>query len=321
MRKAALLLMSLDPASAAELLKEARPEVATRLVAELAWLNAAGASAEAPQQAQEFLGLLRKSVGDGSRKLLKQMLEGAMGREKSRDVLARLDDLATQQDPFLPIRDLPAADLAGALAGEPAQVVSLVLSELPSKKSGELVGLIDEKVRVESLRGVAAGEEPAPEVRKRVADLILSRLKSPATQQRGRRQAQVRKVAVLLRGLAGELRNALLEAISAADAPSATAIRQAMITWDDVVAISERSLQDFLRGAESRKLALALVGADPAIDKKLRSNMSERAATMLEEEISLLSAPKPAEINAARENLLEDLREMAANNMLSFEEA
>jgi flagellar motor switch protein FliG len=320
-RKAAMLLMSLDPASAAELLKEARPEVANRIVAELASLGASPRTAEAGEPAQEFLGMLTKAAGGGAgRKFLKELLDTAMGKDRSKEMLSRLEETQRHGDPFHAIRGLDSALLAKALQGESPQVVALVLSDLPAKKSTELVGLLDESVRVESLRGIAAGEEPSPEVRKRVADLVLSRVSAPTMRQSGRRDHQMRKVALLLRGLEGEMRGKLLQSMAQSDPESGKAIQDAMVTWEDIVAIADRSLQEVMRGMESRKLAMALVGAEAAIVAKLRTAMSERAAAMLEEEMSLLSAPKASEIAQARQAILTDLRELNANNMLSFVE-
>jgi flagellar motor switch protein FliG len=182
------------------------------------------------------------------------------------------------------------------------------------------MGLLEGQVRLESLRGIAVGEEASAEVRKRVADLVLSRLKAPAMRQAGRREHQTRKVALLLRGMPGEMRGDLLKGLVQSEPEAGSAIQDAMVTWDDIVSISDRSLQEFMRSTEAKKLALALVGADGAIVKKLRSNMSERASALLEEEMSLLSSPKAADIGQAREAMLKDLRELNANNMLAFEE-
>ncbi len=320
-RKAALLLSSLDPASAAELLKVARPEVANRLVAELAVLGAAPQPQEVAQHAREFLGQLNETLGGGAnRKFLRELLENALGKDKSREMLSRLEEMKRQRDPFHAVRGLEAGELAEALAGESPQVVAVVLSELPPRKSTELLGRLEETVRLEAVRGIAVGEEASAEVRRRVADLVLSRLKAPTARQAGRREQQVRKVALVLRGLAGEVRSGLLQAILQSEPEAGGAIRDAMVTWEDIVSITDRSLQEFLRSTEARKLALALVGADPATTRKLRSNMSERAGALLDEEVSLLASPKAADIAAAREALLKDLRELNANNKLAFEE-
>lgn len=321
-RKAALLLLALDPASAAELLKSARPDMVQELVAEVAHLNASGSkkndASAAP--AREFCTLLARKTGAAGQKerFLQDMLDGALGAEKSRALMARIGDLVQDRDPFIQVRSLPVEDLAKALRGESPQVAALVLADLPAKKSADLLGLLEEKVRLEAVRGMAAGEEASADVRKRVADLVLTRLAAPSMKSEGRKDQQLRKVAILLRGLGSDLRSSLIQSMVAADKEVGQAIQRLMVTWEDITSIADRSLQEVLRGMESKKLAMALMNADAAVVAKLRTNMSERAAAMLDEETSLLSNVKPTDVEKSREAVLNDLRELNANNMLNF---
>ena len=93
-----------------------------------------------------------------------------------------------------------------------------------------------------------------------------------------------------------------------------------MVIWEDLIFVSDRGLQEALRTVDSRKLAMALTDASQAIVERVRTNISERARSMLEEESSLLSSPKPAEIEEAREAILDALREMNTKGELEFEE-
>jgi flagellar motor switch protein FliG len=194
----------------------------------------------------------------------------------------------------------------------------MVLGELTSKRSAEVLSAMDRKLQVETVRVMTSGQEAGVEIRRRVADLVMSRLKSPTAQQQARQEQQLRKVARLLRTLSGELRGAIVKAVGESDPASAKSVQEAMVTWDDIVSIADRSLQEALRSTESRRLALALIGAEAAIVSKIRACMSERAAATLDEESSLLSSPKQEDIQKARDAFLSDLRELNANNMLSF---
>jgi flagellar motor switch protein FliG len=91
-----------------------------------------------------------------------------------------------------------------------------------------------------------------------------------------------------------------------------------MIIWEDIPQVSDRPLQEALRGIDSSKLALALVKADAEIIEKIKANISERAVVSLEEEASLMSDPKKEEIEDAREEIVETLRKMNENGELSF---
>ena len=326
-RKAALLLMGLEPSTAAELLKSAEPETVTQIAAELAYLQASGATATqaSEEPVREFFDQLREQQSRGLRgqKFLRVMLDGAVGAGRSAEIMERIADLVDQRDPFLPIRSAEPEDLAEILAGESPQVAGVVLAELPPKVSAKLLPLLNEAVRAEAVRGMTREEGPGIDTRMRVAGLVRRKLtdrQATGGSGRARRQEQLRRVALLLRGLGSDLRGALLDAIGGSDKDTSTQIQELMVVWDDIPIVSDRSLQEALRAVDSQKLALALVDANDKAVEKLRLNMSQRQLALLDEEASLLSQPGETEIEEARGELLQALRELASSNFLTFDE-
>ena len=65
---------------------------------------------------------------------------------------------------------------------------------------------------------------------------------------------------------------------------------------------------------------LALVKADDTVVSKIKSNISERAAATIDEEMSLMSAPKQEDILGGRGEIVKALREMNDNDELNFVE-
>lgn len=333
LRKAALLLMSLDSSTAAELLRAAKPEVVTQLATEVAYLEAAGQAKAAPAlAAKEFAALLgrrrRKEKAGGN--FLRDVLETAMGKQESQQLIRQVQDMVVSRDPFLPLRSSSARELGHILAGESPQVVALVMAELPPKVSTDLLPLLDEKVRVEAVCQMTGGEEVAPETRLRVASVIRARLEAmrkpsatgevvAAEPTEDRRLAKLRRVAVLLRSLKSEHRDVLLDGIGQGDVAVKELVQQFMVIWEDLPVVPDRALQESLRRVDSKKLALSLVGADPVVAQKVRSNISERANAMLDEETSLLSSPKKEDVEHARQEILNALREKNAKGELAFE--
>ncbi len=325
-RKAALLLAGLDPQCAAELLKAAHPDTVTRIAAELAYLDASGqAEDNESQPLQEFFGLLRRRKEANLEARLRRMLEGAVGAEQSRTILTEVRRLVDQRDPFIPIRAADVESLGRALAGEHPQVAALVLAELDPDKSARVLPLLEEKARGEAVRRMTAGEGVSPEARQRIASVVRARLDqfrregdtgvAPAQEER------LRKVALLLRGLATELRDNLVSAIAQHDQEIATTVQDLMVLWEDLPIIEERNLQEVLRNVDAKFLALSLVDAPEEIEERIRNNISERAAAMIDEERSLMKKPKPDEIEAARERILGYLRQLNASGDLGFEES
>ncbi len=332
--------MSLDPPTAAELLRSASPDTLTEVAAELAYLSQ---SAQAGQVAstepiREFFGLLYgKDKAGGEEKFAGEILKIILGEQKSAEVLVAVGERLKVRDPFRDIRSAEVSGISKALAGESPQVISVVLSELPAKKSSELLELLEEDIRAQAVQSMAGGQGVSQKAKLRIASIVQSRLseaaqaaaKAAAQEEPGaadadaddeHRQQQLRKVAVLLRGLEVEARDNLTKSLKETDGEAAQSVQKLMVIWEDIPLVAERPLQEALRSAESRKLALALVDADEQIATRIKSNISERAKAMLEEEAELLSSPKADEIEQAREDILDAMRELNAKGELQFEE-
>jgi len=326
-RKAAILLRNLSPQTAGELLGAAPSETVKQIATELVYLDATGQTGgdtgSAP--AVEFLGLLS---GGGRRDLqsfVHDVVAGAVGREKSAEVLGEASRIAQDRAPFLSIRQTDVSLLAEALRGQHPQASALVLMELDPQKSAALIPMLDESVRGEAVRRMILGQQVSPEARARVASMIRDRLRdlassgeTPAEGATAAPDAHLRRIALLMRRLRQDLRDSLLESIKQQSPDKARQVQDLMVTWDDLPILADRNLQDILRTMDAGGLALALQDADEAIDRKIRSNISERAAAMVEEEISLMRRPKPEDVEAAREKILSELRQLNAAGELAF---
>jgi len=326
-KKAALLLMSLDATSAAELLRNAPKAVVTDIAVEMAYIEAAGQGAKAggTEPAKEFFTLLRgRKAGASGPAQLPALLEKAVGRDQAGQILKMAQAAVQERDPFLAIRPAVLTDLARILQGESGQVAAMVLGELTPAKASKLLPMLDERVRSEAVQGMTSGDGASPGVRARVAARLNERLNVGLAVSGGGGGAEqtrkLRKVAMLLRGLDAPTRDTLLKAIDSNNADAGRAVRDLMIIWTDVASVADRSLQNILRLVDARNLALALHEVEPAIAAKVNSNISERARAMVDEETSLMSGFKQEDVEKARQEVLKAMRELNAAGQLEFEE-
>ncbi len=322
-QKAAMLLMSLDPPTAAELLKGVNPDVVQELAVELAYLDAAGvSSSQNAEVARQFCNSLKTAQGFQLNSFLKQVLKSSVNEEKANQIQNQIQDLLQKRDPFISIRSIEPQVIASALETEHPQAAAVVLSELPIKKSSEIIGLLGEGIRVSVISRMTKCETVTAEAKARIAETVCRRLGTAAAGKEktalARPEQSLRKVAVILRNLGKELRDGLLKAIQEKDDKAGETVANLMIVWEDIPQVSDRSMQQALRGIDSKKLALALFKASETIVNKIRSNISERAAATLDEETSLMSAPKKQDIEDARNEIVQALREMNEKGELAF---
>jgi len=253
------------------------------------------------------------------------MLKSTVGAEKGNQIQTQIQDLLHKRDPFIRLRFADSETIASILIDEHPQAIAVVLSELSAKKSSEVLGLLGEGIRVSAISRMTGSESVTAEAKTRIAEMTCKRLK--AVEVNGGREARqahpeqsLRKVAMILRNLGKELRDGLLRSIKEKDNKAGKMVANLMIVWEDIPQAANKSLQEALRGFDAQELALALVKADEAITEKVRSNISERVAVELEEETSLMSAPRKEDIKKARGKIVQVLREMNEKGKLVFEE-
>lgn len=325
-QKAAMLLMSLDAATAAELLKGVDPDEIQDIAMELARIDVSKQHnpKEQAKVTQEFCkSLQQKDAPQFSMKgFFDEMLVNALGKEKAGQIQAQIKKATLQNELFSKIRSSGTDELVLALEGEHPQTIAVILSELAPKKSQEVLSLLGEEVRLKAVCKMTTPDVLGAGVKQRMASIVSERLKSLKGEtlvvRPGQEAQNLRKLALMLSGLEKDLRDQMISEISKQDEETGKKVRNLMITWEDIPSIADRSLQEALRSVDSSKLAVALYGADEEVAQKIRSNISERAVTMLDEEASLMQEPLEKEILDAREEVVNPLRDANEEGKLRF---
>ena len=321
-QKAAMLLLSLDPGTASELVKGLDAKAVQELAVEMAYLNASGMknNNEGVEIAQQFCNSLESSEhGFQIDVFLGELLNAAIGETKAQSIQTQIESLLHKRDPFIPIRSANSQVLASILNSEHPQAVAVVLSSLPAKKSSEVLGFLEDDIRFNAISRMTKSESVTPEAKLRIAETVCKKLDAIAAEKGGSlTEEPLRKVAVILRNLSKDIRDGLVESIKEKDSDAGENVLNLMIIWEDIPLVTDRSLQEIMRGVDSQKLALALYKADEKISKKIKSNISERANAALDEEVSLMSNPKKEDVLNAKEEIVDMLREKNIEGELAF---
>jgi flagellar motor switch protein FliG len=324
-QKAAMLLMSLDAATAAELVKGLDDKVVRELTAELAYLDASDLknSKKSTKIVRQFHHSLKARETFQLNGFLDEVLKSTVGQEKAEQIQARIQEVLCNRDPFISIRSVDPQTLALVLAYEHPQTTAVVLSGLPAKKMIEVLNFLDGGTRVGVAGRMSSCKKMTAEAKALIAEAVCERLESLVAGRADKplpswSEQSLRKVAVIVRDLGKEIRDGLLNAIRGKDRRAGEMVTELMIIWADIPHVTDKSLRKVLKGIGAKKLALSLHEADEAIIQKIRSNLSERAVAALDEETSLISAPGNKDIEDARGQIVRILREMNEKSELVF---
>jgi flagellar motor switch protein FliG len=92
---------------------------------------------------------------------------------------------------------------------------------------------------------------------------------------------------------------------------SATRIKQLMFTFEDLARLEPQAIQVLIRNCEGDQLAYALKGLDEGMQNRFLSNMSERAANMVRDEIEMMGAVRARDVEEARLGILKTAKQLA----------
>jgi flagellar motor switch protein FliG len=324
-QKAAMLLMSLDAVTAAELVKGLDEEVVRELAVELAYLDTSDfkSSNKSNKVVRQFHHSLRVKETFQLNGFLDEVLKSTVGQEKAARIQAQIQQVMCNPDPFASIRSADPQTLATILAYERPQTTAVVLSELPAQKMVEVLNFLDGGSRISVAGRMSSCKKMTAESKAIIAEEVCERLEAVTAGGAEKSlpswsEQSLRKIAVIVRDLGKEIRDGLLNAIFGEDRRAVEMVAELMVIWEDIPHVTDRSLQKVLRGIDANKLVLALYEADEAIIQKIRSNLSKQAITALDEQASLISAPGDGDIEDARGRIVRVLREMNEKSELVF---
>lgn len=297
-KKAAILLLTMDENLSKEVIKELDEDEIEAVGQEIAKLRLV------PQEVvskvhEEFARKIdgRKKNVIGGETMFKNLIEKSLGSEKAELFIGNMESRRGMPGDFL--RTADARILANVLRGEHPQTIALVLSILSIRKACDLVTYLPEKIHRDVVSRMAYLEKVDKKIIQDVENVLKEQLETTGAVE-GRQIGGVEMVASILNQMDRKLEAELLGKIEEEDASLAERIRQLMFTFEDLMKIDDRGMQTLLKEITSEDVGLALKGAADHIKEKIFKNMSERAATMLKEDLEAMGPARVSDVERAQ---------------------
>ena len=308
LRKAAVLLAALGPEHAASVIQHLDEEDVEALSLEMTKLDAVGA-----QTTESVFAEVASAVGgehsvSGGLQLAREVLERALGSERADELLGRVAG-ATATRPFEFLRRTPPDQIAGFLRRESPQTAALVVANLPSTLAAQVLARLPESVRPEVALRIARMGKTSPEVLQEVEELVRKGL-TAGRQREYSSRGGANALADILGHSDRATERAVLEHLGASDGELAEEVRSKLFVFEDITKLDDRAIQQVLREADQKDLVLALRSAPEEIKESLLSNMSERGAEMLKEELEVQQPQRKTDIDAAQGRIVAVVRRL-----------
>jgi len=308
-RKAAILLVSLEQDKAAEVLKRLNPEAVEEVSREIASLGEIQNASRRDVFAEFYtLALANSYVSEGGLDYAKALLKKSL-KEADADRIIKQVTQQVQTTPFSFLQKAESENLLTFIQDEHPQTIALILAHLPAQKASEiLVGLPSQK-QVEVVKRVANMEQTNPEVIKEVERGLEHRL-SDIVSQTFEKAGGVETVAEILNLADRSTEKGIMEGLEAEDPDLVEQIRRLMFVFEDVLLVNDKGIQAVLKEVDNEELALALKTASDELKQKIFKNMSERAAQLIQEDMQYMGPVRVSDVEAAQQKIVDVVRRL-----------
>ncbi len=204
---------------------------------------------------------------------------------------------------FETIRRLDTQTISNFLMNEHPQTAAIVLSHLDPRHAAAVLKELPERNRGDIVLRIATLDRVVSSALKELDEALQIEFRAGVVGE-GKEIGGVNSAAEILNQMDNTAENSILAEVEEKDVDLAEGIRQLMFVFEDLVNVDDRGIQAILKEVSSEELLLALKTASDTLKEKLFKNMSERAATMLKEDLEAMGPVRVSEIVKAQQAVI-----------------
>lgn len=244
----------------------------------------------------------------------RNLLPNVLGEARAGDILSTIDQ-EKQRVPFKNVREIDSRVLANFIKNEHPQTIAIILVNLGHEKAGDILGHLPESLQLEVINRIARLDSVPPDLIREV-DEVLERELLSIGQQSQHLFGGVQAVAEILNYSDKRTGESILQSLEEADADLADKVRKLMFIFEDLIKVNDAGIRELLKEIRNEELTLAMKTCSEELKSKIFKNLSQRAAQMLEEDLSVLGMVRLSDVEAAQQNILNVARRLEKEGKL-----
>lgn len=209
--------------------------------------------------------------------------------------------------PFGFLREAEEAQLARLLSGERPQAVALVLSHLAPPQAGAVLARLTPPVQAEVMRRLVELDNTDAETIRNVEQALEARLLRLFANEPGCAAGRD-TVASILAACDSSLADTILDNLAEIDEPLAERLGRRPLEFDDLAEFDDTALLAVFRAAEPEVAQAALLGAAPQLVERILRRMLPREAKILRRKLDRPAPIRLSDLEDARRQIAEIAR-------------
>lgn len=208
--------------------------------------------------------------------------------------------------------------LALYLRNEHPQTAALVISKISPDHAAKVIVNLPEEFALEVMMRMMNMDSVKKEVLDRVERILRSEFISSLTKTQKRDSFEL--MADIFNNFDRNSESKYMQLLESKNAELANKIKDLMFTFDDIIKIDSKGIQVILRTVDKTKLTLAIKGANDQIKELILSNMSQRAAKIVQDEIEALGPVKVKDVDEAQSEIIKVAKDLIAKGEIEVSE-
>ncbi|MFH1700035.1 MAG: flagellar motor switch protein FliG [Candidatus Zixiibacteriota bacterium] len=314
-QKAAIALVAFGTEVSSLVLKSLSEQDLEKITIEIANLR------EVPPEVEEQvlkecheIFMARQYISQGGIDFAKDILEKAVGGRRALEILNRLES-SLRTSGFNLLKNIDPQQLVNFIRNEHPQTISLILTQLIPQQAAAVLSELPPELQAEVALRVANMEKISPGVLKEVELTLQGQFADSASRDLSV-SGGAKTIAEILNLIETTSEKNILYAIEAEDPDLAAEIKNMMFIFDDIVLLDDRGIQRLLKEVETKDLAISLKAASEEVRNKIFSNVSERVAVLIREEMEFMGPMRLTDVETAQQRIVESVRRLEEEGQL-----
>ncbi|HWU79982.1 MAG TPA: flagellar motor switch protein FliG [Caulobacter sp.] len=202
------------------------------------------------------------------------------------------------------------AVLANYLKNEYPQTVAVVLSKVKSDHAARVLACLPEDFALECVTRMLRMEPVQREILDKIEMTLRTEFMSNLARTSKRDSHEM--MAEIFNNFDRQTEARFIAALEERNREAAERIRALMFVFEDLAKLDPGGIQTLLRGTSKEQLALALKGASDKLRDLFFSNMSERAAKIMREDMESMGPVRLKDVDAAQVGMVQVAKDLAA---------
>jgi flagellar motor switch protein FliG len=202
------------------------------------------------------------------------------------------------------------AVLANYLKNEYPQTVAVVLSKIKADHAARVLSALPEDFALECVQRMLRMEPVQREILDKIEQTLRVEFMSNLARTSKRDSHEL--MAEIFNNFDRQTESRFVAALEERNRESAERIRALMFVFEDLSKLDPGGVQTLLRAVEKDQLALALKGASDSLRDMFMSNMSERAAKIMRDDMESMGPVRLKDVDAAQMSMVQIAKDLAA---------